>query len=45
MIAAIVRNGRELAGDTNQLIIGIAVVAAGAALYFLSALFQSKKPA
>lgn len=42
MIAATVRNGRELAGDTNQLVIGIGVVAAGAALYFLSALFHRK---
>ena len=42
MIAATVRNSRELAGDTNQLVIGIAVVAAGAALYFLSAAFHRK---
>ncbi|HTW22002.1 MAG TPA: APC family permease [Candidatus Baltobacteraceae bacterium] len=40
MIAAVLRNSRELAGSTNQLVIGAAVVAAGAALYFLSALFQ-----
>ncbi|HEX4077174.1 MAG TPA: APC family permease [Candidatus Acidoferrales bacterium] len=38
MTAAVIRNGRELAGSTNQLVIGIAVVAAGAALYFLSRL-------
>jgi len=42
MVAATVRNSRELAGDTNQLVIGVAVVAAGAALYFLSAAFQRK---
>ncbi|MFZ0978803.1 MAG: APC family permease [Candidatus Acidiferrales bacterium] len=36
MVAAIVRNSRELAGATNQLVIGIAVVAAGALLYFVS---------
>ena len=40
MIAAVLRNSRELAGSTNQLVIGAAVVAAGAALYFFSALFQ-----
>jgi amino acid transporter len=45
MTAAMIRNGRELTGDTNQLVIGIAVVAAGAALYFLSNLLQRKKPA
>jgi amino acid transporter len=43
MAAAIVRNGRELAGSTNQLVIGIGVVAAGAALYFLSGVLQRKK--
>jgi len=42
MVAATVRNSRELAGHTNQLVIGVAVVAAGAALYFLSAAFQRK---
>jgi amino acid transporter len=36
MTAAIVRNSRELAGSTNQLVIGIGVVAAGAALYLVS---------
>jgi amino acid transporter len=36
MTAAIVRNSRELAGSTNQLVIGIGVVAAGAALYFIN---------
>lgn len=43
MVAALVRNGRELAGSTNELVIGVAVVLAGAALYFLSGLFQRKK--
>ncbi|MGO9589145.1 MAG: APC family permease [Candidatus Acidiferrales bacterium] len=42
MVAAIVRNSRELAGATNQLVIGAAVVAAGALLYFLSAPFRRK---
>jgi amino acid transporter len=45
MIAAVVRNGRELAGNTNQLAIGIAVVAAGAILYFASRLVAREKPA
>jgi amino acid transporter len=45
MIAALVRNSRELAGSTNQLVIGIGVVAAGAALYFLSGLLQRRKAA
>lgn len=45
MIAALVRNGRELAGSTNQLVIAIVVVAAGAALYFLSGLVQRKNSA
>jgi len=42
MVAAIVRNNRELAGATNQLVIGIAVVAAGALLYFVSCLVAGK---
>lgn len=42
MIAATVRNSRELAGNTNQLVVGIAVVAAGAVLYFLSALLRRR---
>jgi len=42
MVAAIVRNSRELAGATNQLVIGIAVVAAGALLYFVSCLVAGK---
>ncbi len=45
MIAAVVRNSRELAGATNQLVIGIAVVAAGAVLYFVSHLVAPEKPA
>ncbi len=44
MVAAAVRNGRELAGNTNQLVIGIAVVAAGAILYFVSRLVAREKP-
>jgi len=45
MVAAVVRNSRELAGNTNQLVIGIAVVAAGALLYFLSRFMARRKPA
>ena len=36
MIAAVARNRTELVGSTNELVIGIAVIAAGVALYFLS---------
>ena len=36
MIAAFARNRTELIGSTNELVIGIAVIAAGVALYFLS---------
>jgi amino acid transporter len=36
IIAALVRNGREVIGHTSELTIGAAVVAAGVAAYFLS---------
>jgi amino acid transporter len=36
MIAALARNRTELVGSTNELVIGIGVIAAGVALYFLS---------
>jgi hypothetical protein len=42
MIATLVRNSTELVGQTNQLIIGIGVVVAGAALYFLSRVIQRR---
>src|SRR6202790_1973565 len=42
MIAAVVRNRTELVGTTNELVIGMGVVAAGAALYFLSEAFRRK---
>jgi amino acid transporter len=42
MIATLVRNSDELIGDTSQLAIGIAIIAAGAALYYLSVLFRPK---
>ena len=44
MIAAVVRNRRELAGATNQLVIAIAVIAAGAILYFVSRLVGRNEP-
>lgn len=36
MLAAVVRNGNEIVGNTSELAIGIAVIAAGVALYFFS---------
>src|SRR3984957_1543625 len=36
MIAAVVRNREELVGATNELFVGIGIVAAGVGLYFLS---------
>jgi len=36
MILAIVRNRSELVGATNGLVIGMAIIAAGVALYFVS---------
>lgn len=40
MVATLVRNSDELVGDTSQLVIGIAIILAGAALYYLSLLFR-----
>ncbi|MGH9687852.1 MAG: APC family permease [Candidatus Acidiferrales bacterium] len=40
MIATVVRNSRELIGDTSQLVIAIAIIAAGTALYYFSLLFR-----
>jgi len=45
MVAAVVRNRTELVGSTNELVIGIGIVAAGVGLYFLSKLFRGKKAA
>ena len=44
IIMALVRNGREIVGSTNELVIGAAVIAAGVLFYFLSGLFH-KQPA
>ncbi len=42
MIAAIARNRTELLGSTNELVIGIGVIVAGVALYFVSGLIGRK---
>jgi len=44
IITALVRNGREIVGSTNELVIGATVIAAGVLFYFLSGLFH-KQPA
>jgi amino acid transporter len=43
MIAAFARNRTEVVGFTNELMIGLAVIAAGAGLYFFSRIFGTKK--
>jgi amino acid transporter len=43
MIAALARNRTELVGSTNELVIGIGVIAAGVVLYFLSRIIASRK--
>jgi len=45
MIAAFARNRTELVGSTNELVIGFAVIAAGAGLYFLSRVIPRKEEA
>jgi len=45
MVAAVVRNRSEFVGDTNGLVIGIAIIAAGVLLYFLSRMIQLRKKA
>jgi amino acid transporter len=42
IVAAFVRNGSEIVGNTNQLVIAIAVVAGGVVLYFLSRMIQRR---
>jgi hypothetical protein len=39
-----VRNSRESVGSTNEMVIGIAVIVAGIALYFLTGMIRRKKP-
>ena len=41
MIAALARNRTELVGSTNELVIGVVVIASGMALYFLSRMFKN----
>jgi hypothetical protein len=43
MIAAFARNRTELVGSTNELVIGIGVIAAGVGLYFLSRVIPRKR--
>jgi amino acid transporter len=43
MIAAFARNRTELVGATNELVIGLAVIVAGLALYFLSRIYAHKR--
>ena len=43
MVATLVRNQSELLGDTNELVIGAAIVGAGVAAYYLSRLLEKKK--
>ncbi len=43
MIAAFARNRSEQIGSTNELVIGIGVIAAGVGLYYFSLLFGKKK--
>jgi amino acid transporter len=44
IVAALVRNSRESVGSTNEMVIGIAVIVAGIALYFLTGILRRKKP-
>jgi amino acid transporter len=44
IVAALVRNSRESVGSTNEMVIGIAVIVAGIALYFLTGIIRRKKP-
>ncbi len=45
MVAAMARNRAELVGSTNELAIGVAVIAAGVALYFVSGAIARKAKA
>jgi amino acid transporter len=45
MIVAVVRNRSEFVGDTNGLVIGLIIIAAGVLFYFLSRFLQRKKVA
>jgi amino acid transporter len=43
MIVVVVRNRKEFVGDTNGLVIGSVIIAAGVLLYFLSGILRKKK--
>jgi amino acid transporter len=43
MVLAVVRNRNEFVGDTNGLVIGIVIIAAGVLLYFLSRMVRRAK--
>jgi amino acid transporter len=45
MVVAVVRNRSEFVGDTSELVIGTAIIAAGVLLYFLSRMMQRRKAA
>lgn len=42
IVTALVRDHREFVGHTSELVIGLAIIAAGAALYYFSLLFRPK---
>jgi len=43
MAVAVLRNRKEFVGDTNGLVIGIVIIAAGVLLYFLSQMVRRRK--
>ena len=43
MVIAVVRNRQEFVGDTNGLVIGIAIIAGGVFLYFVSRMIRRRK--
>ena len=43
MVIAVVRNRQEFVGDTNGLVIGIAIIAAGVFLYLVSRMIRRRK--
>ena len=45
MVVAVVRNRSEFVGDTNGLVIGTIIIAAGVFFYFLSRMLQRRKAA
>jgi hypothetical protein len=43
MVVAVARNRKEFFGNTNGLVIGLAIIAAGVLLYFFSRMMPQKK--